>query len=471
MKLLLVCDNPAEIGGVSNYTRPLIQEFRKQGAEVTVLCTSAMLRRYHFFRKTGIHALSEEGVFEYYNCPILPTNYSHPANDLRNARMEKEIRSFLATRHFDVIHIHSMVGMPVSLYGILKETGAKLLTTVHEYWWLCPYRVMVDFNNMICDGPEDLTRCAYCTRRRGYVKDDRIRVFLLKLEKTFPRLDDALYWLYRKLRPARPHSASIRLEFGHDAVPAGFEPALAAAWKTRLDASIAGLNLCDRVIGVSEDVRRILVKFGVEPGRIVVQHIGSAIAEKTIPHQKPVDPDDVVFGFIGGVGFYKGVHQLVEAYVGLPAALKERSRLEIFGKYDLSYLDAMTEAFLQDEKDAARVTFHGRFSPGDIPGITNQVDISVLPSLCADTAPQTIFESFNAGLPIIAPRVGGFPDFIRDGENGLLYPAGDTDGLRACLRAVLEDTSLIDRFRTRIPRTKTMSENVQELLQLYGMLA
>ena len=469
MRLLLICDNPAEIGGVSNYTRPLFWEFRNQGTDVTLLCTSSMLHRYHFFRRTGIQALSE-GVFEYFNCPILPTNYSHPANDLRNRRMEKEIRRFLEAGHFDVVHIHSMVGMPVTLYGLLKETGAKILTTVHEYWWLCPYRVMVDFNNRICDGPEDFTRCAYCTRRRGYVKDDRYRVFVYKLGKTFPRLDAALYRLYRKLKPIPPHSGPISLEFGHDEVPAGFEPSLSAAWKTRLEACITGLNLCDRVIGVSEDVRRILVKFGVDENRILVQHIGSTIAEKTIPHTKTVDPDNIVFGFIGGVGFYKGVHQLVKAYVGLPASLKERSRLEVFGKYEQSYLDAVSDTYLQDEKDAARVTFHGRFSPDDIPGITNQVDISVLPSLCADTAPQTIFESFNAGLPIIAPKVGGFPDFIKDHENGLLYPAGDVDGLQRCLVTILEDVALIERFRKQIPRTKTMQENVRELLQLYRAL-
>jgi glycosyltransferase involved in cell wall biosynthesis len=161
---------------------------------------------------------------------------------------------------------------------------------------------------------------------------------------------------------------------------------------------------------------------------------------------------------------------LVKAYVGIPVPLKERSRLEIFGKYDQSYVDAITYAYLSDEADRRRVTFHGRFSPDDIPGITNRIDISVLPSLCADTAPQTIFESFNAGLPIIAPRVGGFPDFIVDGENGLLYPAGDVEGLMRCLAAVLEDVSMIGRFRERIPRTKTIPENVRELLQLYRTL-
>jgi len=469
MRLLLICDNPTEIGGVSNYTRPLFRELRNQGADVTLLCTSSMLRRYHFFRRSCIHEL-EEGVYEYFNCPILPTNYSHPANDLRNGRMEKEIRRFMEAGHFDVIHIHSMVGMPVSLYGLLKETGAKLLTTVHEYWWLCPYRVMVDFNNRICDGPEDCTRCAYCTRRRGHVKDDRYRISVLKFEMTFPRLHKALFRLYRKVKPLPKPSGTASLEFGRDEVPAGFDPVLAAAWKTRLEACIAGLNLCDRVICVSWDVRRILVKYGVDADRILVQHIGSAIAEKAIPHTREVDADDVVFGFIGGVGFYKGVHQLVKAYAGLPASLKERSRLEIFGKYEQPYVDAITQAYLSEDADRARVTFHGRFAPEDIPGITNQIDISVLPSLCADTAPQTIFESFNAGLPIIAPRVGGFPDFVVDGENGLLYPAGDVDGLRACLAAVLEDVSLIGRFRTRIPRTKTMPENVRELLQLYRSL-
>ena len=63
MKILLICDHPEEIGGVSNYTRPLIQEFLRQGVDITVLCTSVMLHHYHFFRKSGIRKVSEH-VFE-----------------------------------------------------------------------------------------------------------------------------------------------------------------------------------------------------------------------------------------------------------------------------------------------------------------------------------------------------------------------------------------------------------------------
>ena len=469
MRVLQICDHLDEIGGVSNYTRPLFQELKRQGADVTILCTSPMLRHYHLFRRSGIREVGEQ-VYEYFNCPLLQTNYSHPANDVSNRVVEKELRRFLAGRRFDIAHIHSMVGLPASLYAILKETGIPVVTTVHEYWWLCPYRVMVDFNNRICDGPEDFARCAFCTDRRGYVKDDRYRVFVLKLEKTFPRVHRLLFRLYRLFRPEKAPAAFRNLDFGETKVPEGYHPERAAAWQRRLDACIGGLNLCEKVIGVSEDVKRLLVKYGVDPDRILVQHIGSVIAEKTVEHTRKVDPENVAIGFIGGVGFYKGVHQMVQAYVRLPEALKSRSHLEIFGKYDQRYVDAIVSSYLGNVDDLGRVTFHGRFQPEEIPSITNRIDLSVLPSLCADTAPQTIFESFNAGLPIIAPRVGGFQDFIRDGVNGLLYPAGDVDGLTACMRQVLENPDLIDLFRSAIPRTKTLRENAQELVELYKTL-
>lgn len=469
MRLLQICDHLDEIGGVSNYTRPLYHELKRQGADVTVLCTSPMLQHYHLFRRSGIREVGEQ-VYEYFNCPLLQTNYSHPANDVSNYAVEKELRRFLAHRKFDIAHIHSMVGLPATLYSILKESGIPIVTTVHEYWWLCPYRVMVDFNNRICDGPEDCSRCAFCTDSRGYVKNDQYRVFVLKLAKTFPRMHRLLFRLYRLVRPEKAPVAFRNLEFGEVTVPKGYRPEQSEAWHRRLDACIGGLNLCEQVIGVSDDVKRLLVKYGVESDRIMVQHIGSVIAEQTIVHTRMVDPSDVAIGFIGGVGFYKGVHQMVQAFTLLPEVLKSHSRLEIYGKYDQRYVDAIVSSYLKNEEDRRRVTFHGRFRPDEIPFITNQIDLSVLPSLCADTAPQTIFESFSAGLPIIAPRVGGFPDFIKDGVNGLLYLAGDVKSLSACMQRVLEEPSMIIRFRSAIPKTKSLRENAAELLDLYHTL-
>lgn len=64
--------------------------------------------------------------------------------------------------------------------------------------------------------------------------------------------------------------------------------------------------------------------------------------------------------------------------------------------------------------------------------------IFVLPS---STEPFgiVILEAWAAGAPVIASRVGGIPDFVSDGNNGLLFENGNTDLLTNCLRKLLND--------------------------------
>lgn len=71
----------------------------------------------------------------------------------------------------------------------------------------------------------------------------------------------------------------------------------------------------------------------------------------------------------------------------------------------------------------------------------NNADIFVLPSF-NECAPLSILEAMQFGLPVVATRVGGIPDIISDGENGLLISPGNVKELTFKLKQLLNDKTL-----------------------------
>ena len=73
-----------------------------------------------------------------------------------------------------------------------------------------------------------------------------------------------------------------------------------------------------------------------------------------------------------------------------------------------------------------------------------------------------------AGVPVVGARMGGIPELVRDGDNGLLYDATSAGDLAAALRALIEEPSQLDRFRARLPAVKPIAENAIEWEALYA---
>ena len=59
---------------------------------------------------------------------------------------------------------------------------------------------------------------------------------------------------------------------------------------------------------------------------------------------------------------------------------------------------------------------------------------------------RVLVEAFCRGRPVVASRVGGIPDLVEDGCNGLLVEPGDTEELANALVRVLSDRALAERL-------------------------
>jgi L-malate glycosyltransferase len=74
----------------------------------------------------------------------------------------------------------------------------------------------------------------------------------------------------------------------------------------------------------------------------------------------------------------------------------------------------------------------------DVPDVLDAIDVAVT---CSDFegTPLSVLEYMEAGLPVVASRVGGLPDLIEDGVHGLLVPRRDPTTLAQALHALLRD--------------------------------
>lgn len=246
----------------------------------------------------------------------------------------------------------------------------------------------------------------------------------------------------------------------------------------RRAAMVAMLNSCDKVLAVSSFVRRKFVSMGVEERVIEAMAIGSRI--NRVIGLKP----DLVFDpprfdpaptpwqkvrplrlhFMGYNNYYKGLHVLAEALEMLSAEHLRQIDLSIYALDG----ESIEWLFRRLEPRLARLKFGYAYTYHDIPWMLGGRDLTVVPSVWWDNAPQTVFESLSCGVPVLGADIGGIPDFVKDGHNGLLFAANSRPSLRDVLKRAIEDPWMVEGLRANVRATKSIEEHVVEMEGVYG---
>jgi len=140
--------------------------------------------------------------------------------------------------------------------------------------------------------------------------------------------------------------------------------------------------------------------------------------------------------FLGNIGRRKGCYVLLEAMVAVQSTHPD-VRLLCGG-------DGDHETFLRDaaQRGVARnIQLLGWVKPPAKRRLLARSTVFVLPSY-AEGLPMALLEAMAAGMAIVATPVGGIPDAVRDGVDGLLVPAGDAAALASAISRLLSDAEL-----------------------------
>ncbi len=239
-----------------------------------------------------------------------------------------------------------------------------------------------------------------------------------------------------------------------------------------------GLRLTDRladgVVVNSDYVRRVLVaEFGVRNDAIhtcpngldvAVFHPADQAAGEVLRLTSRAS-EGLVVGFVAALRAEKSVGTLIDAFSRLS---DRRHQLVIVG-------DGPCKAALQSQARGLALDDRCRFvdATSDVAPWYRAIDVFVLPSL-NESFSNSLMEAMACGCAVVASNVGGNPELVRDGVNGLLFDPANVVDLTERLETVLGDASIRRRLAAAAVRSirerYTKQASAERFAELYESL-
>ncbi|MCB2198005.1 glycosyltransferase [bacterium] len=320
------------------------------------------------------------------------------------------IRDLIEKIKPDIAHCQHLIGLTLTVLHELKHANIPVVGTIHDAWFACHQFHFLEGGIEPCSGPETVDKCVHCLLKRNPDAD---------AEAHLPEL--FYFFALRRQQMKR------------------------------------GWQAFDRLLVPTKTLKNKLLQAGFDHKAISVNPLGMA----PLDHPKQTTGNGRLRIVLpGNVYPTKGQDIAIKALHSLPL---DKSELHIHGEeVNPTYL-AQLKALIPG---GATVQFHGGYSPEDMPGILATADICLIPSR-SENYPLVVRESLRAGVPVVASNVGGIPEIIQDGINGMLFKVGDDRSLADVLTLLIKRPELLDGLREGIEPVKTISDDADQLLAIY----
>lgn len=406
---------PESLGGTEIYTLTLARALVQAGHAVAV-----------FYPSTTVIQLTAEtdgdGI-QRWRAPLPPTRATeNPASQFwhtfRDQSIEQAFSAFVQQYQPDLVHFQHVQGVSARLIEL--AAGRPRLATLHDYWYFCANSQLIRPDRQPCNGPSwGCRNCVDCATARADLEP------------------------LRRLRPL------VALPF---------------AYRNHYLQRMA--EQIDCFIAPSEFLRQQYIQQGWPPAKIVTLENGMDRRRLLAapPLNLPAPPVRPHFGFIGSLAWQKGVHILIDAFNQLPP---DSAALTIYGS-ETVFPDYAAQ--LRQQARHPQIRFAGPIHFDQVGAALRHFDALVTPSLWYENSPLVIQEAFIMGVPVIASRLGALTEKVQEGQNGLLFTAGDSNDLAALLQRLSDQPEQLDRLRQGITPPPTLAEHSTQIATLYQSL-
>jgi glycosyltransferase involved in cell wall biosynthesis len=178
-------------------------------------------------------------------------------------------------------------------------------------------------------------------------------------------------------------------------------------------------RITDRFVSPSSFLKEKMIAGGFDAKQIEVLH--NFMYKRSLPRANKED----YYCYVGRLSEEKGVETLLRAAQNLPFKLK------IIGGGPLSKV-------YRQQYQSENIEFLGQMTGKQLFPILQRALFMVIPSVCYENNPFSVIEALCMGVPVLGANTGGIPELIDDGQNGMLFTAGDVNELIEKIPGMIE---------------------------------
>ena len=352
-------------------------------------------------------------------------------------------RNYLNGFQPDLVHFFHLQRLSASAIGVCHELDVPMVMTPTDFWLVCPMVKLMLPDNSLCAGPgKDRVNCL-----RHFVALTQPPTIVFMFDKLPNWVVSRMIWGINKGMFAN----------------AWFAPLVRALYD-RPAFLRQQMNRMDRMIVPTRMMGQTLIAHGLKEDKVFFCPFGIN-CDKAKKNGVPIeDSAKLRIGFIGTLAEHKGAHVLIEAVRELPHELC--LDVQLYGKLD-DFPEYVKKLKLSADEDP-RIRFCGTFPNNEIGYIFAQLDVLVVPSIWYENTPLVIYSAQAAGCTVIVSNLPGMTEIVHQGENGLLFEAGNPSDLAQQIKSIIQKPEMLTKLSKNAKLPKTIAEYTTEIEAIYA---
>lgn len=201
------------------------------------------------------------------------------------------------------------------------------------------------------------------------------------------------------------------------------------------------INTCDCLIVLSKSWKDYFASIGVVENKIyVLNNIVSPPEAENESH----DDSKLHLMYMGEISNRKGAFDLLKAVSDNKEYFKDKLLLRMGG----NEVDGNIKSYIKEHSLEDFVTYEGWISGQKKTDSLTWEDVYILPSY-NEGLPIAILEAMSYSHPVISTPVGGIPEVVKNGENGILVQPGNIEEIANAIKRYIENPKIIKRQGNR----------------------